>query len=104
MRDMEIRPTISVWEADRWRRIDAVSKLLDLMEALSSELPRAESHTHHDSTRLDAAAAEHRRLHDLVRRVERERDTGADRLSTATAAQARSFISTYRRVFEGILP
>ena len=104
MQDMEIRPTISVWEAGRWRRIDAVSMLLDFMEVLSSELPRAEAHTRHDSTRLDAAAAEHRRLHDLVRKVERERDAGAGQLSAATAAQARGFISTYRRVFEGILP
>ncbi|MGL4962513.1 MAG: hypothetical protein ACRC67_14875 [Inquilinus sp.] len=104
MQDMEIKPTISVWEADRWRRIDTVSKLLHLIEVLSGELPRAEPHIHHDSTRLDAVAAEHRRLHDLIRRLERERDAGEGQLSTATAAQARGFISTYRRVFEGILP
>lgn len=104
MQDMEIRPTISVWEADRWRRIDTVSKLLDLIEVLSSEVPRTEPHARHESTRLDAAAAEHHRLHGLVRRIERERDTGAGQLSATTAAQARGFISTYRRVFEGILP
>jgi len=104
MRDIEIRPTISVWDADRWQRVDSGSKLLDLLHILSGELPRAEAHARHAGNRVDPATAERRQFDDLVRRVERERDSGAERLSTATAAEARGFISTFRRVFEGVLP
>ncbi|MGF6232147.1 hypothetical protein QFZ27_006102 [Inquilinus ginsengisoli] len=39
MMHIEIRPTISVWDDDRWLRIDTGAKLLDLLRVLVGELP-----------------------------------------------------------------
>jgi hypothetical protein len=46
----------------------------------------------------------HRRFQELVRPVERERESGAEQLSRTTAASAGDLIGAYRRVFIGILP
>ena len=101
---MEIRPTISVWDEGRWHRVDTGAKLLDLLQILARELPEPGPAMAHDGAGIDPATLAHRRFQELVRLVEREREAGAERLSSAAAASAGDLISAYRRVFIGILP
>jgi hypothetical protein len=53
---------------------------------------------------LDPSTIAHRWFQELVRLVERERESGAEQLSRATVTSARDLIGAYRRVFIGILP
>jgi hypothetical protein len=53
---------------------------------------------------LDPSTIAHRRFQELVRLVERERESGAEQLSRAAAASAGDLIGAYRRVFIGVLP
>lgn len=102
---MEIRPTISVWDEGRWHRVDTGAKLLDLLRVLARELPEPGIiMPHDDGAGIDPATIAHRRFQELVRLVERERESGAERLSRAAATSAGDLISAYRRVFIGILP
>ena len=101
---MEIWPTISVWDEDRWHRVDTGAKLLDLLRVLTRELPEPGFVMPHDGPGIDPSTIAHRRFQELVRLVERERDSGAGQLSRAAATSAEDLISTYRRVFIGILP
>gem|GEM_PF-3479945 len=102
--EMEIRPTISVWDEDRWLRVDTGAKLLDLLRVLARELPEPGFVMPHDRAGLDPSTIAHRRFEELVRLVEREGEAGAERLSRAAAASAGDLIGAYRRVFIGILP
>jgi len=104
MMEMEIRPTISVWDEDRWLRVDTGAKLLDLLRVLARELPEPGFVMPHDRAGLDPSTIAHRRFEELVRLVEREGEAGAERLSRAAAASAGDLIGAYRRVFIGILP
>jgi hypothetical protein len=104
MMQMEIRPTISVWDEDRWLRVDTGAKLLDLLRVLARELPEPGFVMPHDRAGLDPSTIAHRRFEELVRLVEREGEAGAERLSRAAAASAGDLIGAYRRVFIGILP
>jgi len=101
---MEIRPTISVWDEGRWHRVDTGAKLLDLLRVLARELPEPGVVMPHDGAGIDPATIAHRRFQELVRLVERERESRAEQLSRAAAASAADLISAYRRVFIGILP
>ncbi len=101
---MEIRPTISVWDEDRWHRIDTGAKLLDLLRVLAGELPEPGFVMPNDGAGIDPSTIAHRRFQELVGLVERERDAGAEQLSRAAAASAGDLIGAYRRVFIGILP
>ncbi|MFE0753463.1 hypothetical protein ACFW16_05910 [Inquilinus sp. NPDC058860] len=101
---MEIWPTISVWDEGRWLRVDTGAKLLDLLGILVRELPEPGFITPHDGAGIDPATIAHRRFQELVRLVERERESGAEQLSRATATSAGDLIGAYRRVFIGILP
>jgi hypothetical protein len=104
MMQMEIRPTISVWDEDRWLRVDTGAKLLDLLRVLAGELPEPGFVMPHDGAGLDPSTIAHRRFQELVRLVEREGEAGAERLSRAAAACAGDLIGAYRRVFIGVLP
>ncbi|KGM36065.1 hypothetical protein P409_00940 [Inquilinus limosus MP06] len=104
MMQMEIRPTISVWDGDRWHRVDTGAKLLDLLRVLAQELPQPGFVMLHDRAGIDPATIAHRRFQELVQLVERERDAGAEQLSRAAATSAVDLISGYRRVFVGVLP
>jgi hypothetical protein len=104
MMRMEIRPTISVWDEGRWHRVDTGAKLLDLLKVLTSELPEPSFIMPHDGAGIDPATLAHRRFQELVGIVEREREAGAERLSSAAATSAGDLIGAYRRVFIGILP
>ena len=101
---MEIWPTKSDWDEDRWHRVDTGAKLLDLLRVLTRELPEPGFVMPHDGPGIDPSTIAHRRFQELVRLVERERDSGAEQLSRAAATSAGDLISTYRRVFIGILP
>ena len=101
---MEIRPTISVWDEGRWHRVDTGAKLLELLQVLVRELPDPGFITPHDGAGIDPATLAHRRFQELVRLVEREGEAGAERLSSAAAASAGDLIGAYRRVFIGVLP
>ncbi|MBW8726933.1 MAG: hypothetical protein JF625_17530 [Inquilinus limosus] len=104
MMQMEIRPTISVWDEDRWHRIDTGAKLLDLLRVLAGELPEPGFVMPNDGAGIDPSTIAHRRFQELVVLVERERDAGAEQLSRAAAISAGDLIGAYRRVFIGILP
>jgi hypothetical protein len=101
---MEIRPTISVWDEGQWHRVDTGAKLLDLLCVLARGLPEPGTVMPHDGAGIDPATIAHRRFEELVRLVERERESRAEQLSRAAAASAVDLISAYRRVFIGILP
>jgi hypothetical protein len=104
MMQMEIRPTISVWDEDRWHRIDTGAKLLDLLRVLAGELPEPGFVMPNDGAGIDPSTIAHRRFQELMQLVERERDAGAEQLSRAAATSAGDLVSAYRRVFIGILP
>lgn len=101
MRDIEIRPTIMVWDLEfrRWLQISAGSALLGLLGVIQKETARSRAKA--TETGLcpgSRAEAERERFGALIEQIGSEMADSSGQLTDRTSAAAIAFIGRHRIV------